>query len=175
MNLNILWRLSVYRLAIISVSSPEDRRERSLNVAYVAGHGGSRARLGVVGRPEPFPFIFDSFDRHLARNWLLGILLVEWEGRKSRVVATARWVRWPEGLFVHHSGCSLRLESAFYHGRVLRKNSLVAVERISPLGLLGERLVLQHAVMVLAFGQSELLGPVVVVFNVGNTCAILTC
>ena len=49
-----------------------------------------------------------AFDRHLALDWLLRVLLIRWESTKGFVVTGARWVRRPERLVMLAGRSSLR-------------------------------------------------------------------
>ena len=115
--------------------------------------------------------LFLTFDGHLASHRFLRVLLVVGEWSNRLVITFLARVRWFEGLIVFNEGSSLGLGCSVWDRNVLSNNLLICVELVCLLRSLRERLILHHGLRVFAFSLCEVLGPVVVIFHVGDGSA----
>ena len=151
-------------------SLPENGWERSLHVAHVCRDRWRWARLDVVSWLK-LGLVVVALDGDSARDGLLRVLLVDGELGKGLVVAYSGRVRRPEWLVMLNSRGSLRFGSTVGQHWILLEDLFVRVKRILLPHALRERLLLQLGVVILALQPRHLLGPVIVVLDVGHSAS----
>ena len=113
-------------------------------------------------------WLYLALDDHFAFEGLLGVFLVQGEWGNSLVIAELGRVRWFEGPIVLDSWRSLGLRGPVGNGDVLTYHVLVLIEEMRLLDHLGERLLLEFAVVMLTLCLCYRSWPVEVIGHVGD-------